>query len=562
MKFAQREKEQGRKMNSEDFQTQAHLANSRTIVKANYSEPELPKFAGNPNIEVLPLINTRQQALDGMHRLPDYNDEVRLFPAHLRTHLVMNVIHFFQPLSIHLKLEGMVSRMIRDGYLHRNPLNPSNSSDLKVRLKHFKKFSTFGEQFAPSGCGFTICGMSGVGKTTGLIRVLNLYPQIIIHTSYKRKKFTRAQIAWLLLECPKDGSTKGLCTKFFKTIDYVMGGTTDYSKNYGKDTRSTNDLMESMANVAATHQLGVLVIDEIQYLNVAKSGGAEEMLNFFVNLVNTIGLPVVIVGTYDAVPLLTSTFRQARRGSGQGDLVWDRMPFDDEWRLYIEALWEYQYTQKKCPLTEPLSLALHDISYGIVDIANRIYLAAQVRAIENGEEKVTEGLLRSAYRDDFRLVSHIIETLKSGGPSLLHKVRDVCPPPILPIEKSAVNPGAGITKVQDTEGAAPDLGAGSDQAQSWPSQSNDAVTTPGEESNTTQRDQISLSTSNIIPDVTTMKHKGGSRKSKAMEINFEEKDLRRIVALGQSSRPQVDPYRALLAAGYIKNSTEFLSKDC
>lgn len=548
-------------MSSEDIKTQAHLANSRTIVTATYSKPELPKFAGNPNIEALPLINTRRQALDGMERLPDYNDEVRLLPAHLRTHLVMDVLHFFQPLSIHTKLEGMVSRMIRDGYLHRNPLNPSHSSDLQVRLKHFKKFSTFGEQFAPSGCGFTICGMSGVGKTTALIRVLNLYPQIIIHASYKRKKFTRAQIAWLLLECPKDGSTKGLCTKFFKTIDYVMGDATDYSKNYGKDTRSTNDLMESMANVAATHQLGILVIDEIQYLNVAKSGGAEEMLNFFVNLVNTIGLPVVIVGTYDAVPLLTSTFRQARRGSGQGDLVWDRMPFDDEWHLYVEALWEYQYTQKKCPLTKPLSLALHDVSYGIVDIANRIYLAAQVRAIENGKEEVTEGLLRSAYRDDFRLVSHIIETLKSGGPSLLHNVRDICPPPILPIKESAVNSRAGITKAQDTQEAASDLAAGSDQAQSWPSLSNDAATTPGEESDSRRRDKIPPSTSNIIPDVTTMKRKSRSKKSKAIEINFVEKDLRGIVARGQSSMPQVDPYSSLLSAGCIKDSTEFLSKD-
>jgi hypothetical protein len=544
-------------MNSEDFQTQAHLANSRAIVKAKYSAPELPNFAGNPNIEALPLINTREQAMFGMQRVPVYNDEMRLQPAHLRTHLVMNVLHFFRPLSIHLKLEGMVSRMIRDGYLHRNPLAPSHSRDLKTRLKYFKNSSTFGEQFAPSGSGFTICGMSGVGKTTGLIRVLNLYAQIIIHTSYKRKKLTRTQIVWLLLECPKNGSTKGLCTKFFKTIDYVMGGATNYAKSYGKDTRNTNELMESMANVAATHQLGMLVIDEIQYLNVAKSGGADEMLNFFVNLVNIIGLPVVIVGTYDAIPLLSSTFRQARRGSGQGDLVWDRMPFDDEWRLYAEALWEYQYTQKKCPLTESLSFALHDVSYGIVDIANRIYLAAQVRAIESGTEEITEGLLRSAYRDDFRLVSHIIETLKSGGPSLLNNVRDVCPPAILPIKQAAANPVAGIPSGQVNEDAKDAPDTESAQVGSAPIQSSGAVTVV--EGFDTQRDQIFPS--NATPDVTTKKRRKRSKTSKDIEINFDEKDLRGIVALGQSSKPQVDPYHALLAAGYIKDSIEFLSNE-
>jgi hypothetical protein len=207
MKFVRHEKGQEEGMINDDFQTQALLANSRTVVRAKYLEPELPKFAGNPNTEALPVINTREQALDGMQRLPNYKDEVRLLPAHLRTHMVMDVLHFFQPLSVHLKLEGMVSRMIRDGYLARNPFDHAHSSDLKIRLKHFKKLSTFGEQFTPSGCGFTMCGMSGVGKTTGLIRVLNLYPQIIIHTHYKRKKFTRAQIVWLILECPKDGST-------------------------------------------------------------------------------------------------------------------------------------------------------------------------------------------------------------------------------------------------------------------------------------------------------------------------------------------------------------------
>lgn len=200
-------------MSDDDFQTQALLANSRTVVRAKYSEPELPKYAANPNIEALPFTNTREQALDGMQRLPEYTEGVRLLPAHLRTHLAMDVLLFFQPLSTHLKLEGMISRMIRDGYLPRNPLDPAHSNDLKIRLKHFKNFSTFGEQFAPSGCGFAMCGMSGVGKTTGLIHVLNLYPQIIIHTNYKRKKFTRTQVVWMILECPKDGSTKALCTK-------------------------------------------------------------------------------------------------------------------------------------------------------------------------------------------------------------------------------------------------------------------------------------------------------------------------------------------------------------
>jgi hypothetical protein len=35
--------------------------------------------------------------------------------------------------------------------------------------------------------GFTIIGICGVGKTTGIEKVLKLYPQKILHTQYKSK---------------------------------------------------------------------------------------------------------------------------------------------------------------------------------------------------------------------------------------------------------------------------------------------------------------------------------------------------------------------------------------
>jgi len=45
--------------------------------------------------------------------------------------------------------------------------------------------------------------------------------------------------------------------------------------------------MVKMSTLAHTHGLGLLIIDEIQHLSQAKSGGSEKMLNFFVTLVNT-----------------------------------------------------------------------------------------------------------------------------------------------------------------------------------------------------------------------------------------------------------------------------------
>ena len=166
---------------------------------------------------------------------------------------------------------------------------------------------------------------------------------------------------------------------------------------------------------------------------------------------NIIGVPVVLVGTCEAERLFSSAFREARRGSGQGDLFWEPIKFEDEdWALYSESLWEYQYVAKPSPLTEELSKALHDVSYGVIDIANRVYLAAQVKAIETGQEVITEGMLRSAYRDDFRLVSHIIETLKTGRPELLKNIRDVHMKPALPVQAPTTSKQSKRTEIKST----------------------------------------------------------------------------------------------------------------
>jgi hypothetical protein len=378
--------------------------------------------------------------------------------------------------------------------------------------------------------------MSGVGKSTGLRKVLHLYPQIILHKRYQERNFTKAQVVWLKLECPKDGSTKGLCLSFFKALDDLLG--TTYARDFGQRWRNTDELMLSMANIAARHHLGLLGIDEIQNLNEAKSGGADEMLNFFVNLINTIGLPVILIGTYEAAHILGGSFRQARRGSGQGDLVWDWMEFDNDWRLFVETLWRLQYVEKKCPLTTNLCCALHEVSYGVTDLAIRIYLAAQIRVIENGMEEITEGLLRSAYRDDFRLLSRIVEVLKSGDIEAIKKIGDVCPPPKLLVNESSVHPTDGDANPQQSGSTASiqeTQGIGAQESAAPPDQS--------------LRD-IQQSLFSTV--------KGKRRGKGGSAVAFEQGDLRGIVAQGALSNPPVNSYQSLLNVGVIKPSSEFL----
>jgi hypothetical protein len=254
--------------------------------------------------------------------------------------------------------------------------------------------------------------------------ILSLYPQVIIHSKHKEKNFNWLQVVWLKLECPHDGSTKGLCQNFLAALDTVLG--TNYYKQFGRNgSASKNEMLKAIGRLASIHTLGVLVIDEVQRISVAKSGGAGEMLNFFTEIVNTIGVPIVLVGTYKALSVLMGEFHQARRGSGQGDLIWNPMKEDEEWQLFVESLWDYQYTAEKCDITPGLIHILYEVSQGITDIAVKAYMLAQRRAITTGQEIIDESMILSVAQDSIRLANYVLSAMRDGRLYELIDVEDV-----------------------------------------------------------------------------------------------------------------------------------------
>jgi hypothetical protein len=399
-------------------------------VHAIYRETGIFDYKNNPLIEALPSIITADEAVSRLAHYPRYDETLRQAPDHIRYHLIQNGMRFFAPLDIHVDLERRFSCLIRVGYASRNPLTVAFWKNLDGKFakldQYWDQYDLTQRQLTSATPGFNIIGLSGIGKSASVLRVLSLYPQIIHHNRYREQNFTYSQIVWLKLDCPFDGSIKGLCNGFFQTIDDLLR--TNYRKDYGRRA-SIDELLINMATVAATHCLGVLVIDEIQRLSMAKSGGAERMLNFFVELVNRIGVPVVLMGNYKALPILSGDFSQMRRGTGQGDLIWDRMVKDDQWQLFIESLWRFQYTRKKSTLEMDPSLceALYDETQGITDFAIKIYMLAQERAIDSKKEIVTAATLRSVSKDKLRMPRAVIRALKTGDKRVLRQYEDLYP---------------------------------------------------------------------------------------------------------------------------------------
>lgn len=395
---------------------------------AVYIPQAIVDYMGNPFIEALPPILSAEEAIDAMTVTPGYSDAERGLDAHYRFHCIQRLFRYFQPLDTHIEIEQRISRAIRQGYVNRNPLHAPYVQQLRQCGDAVSARSMGSVNFSAvrsTAVGFTIIGMSGVGKTTAIERVLSLYPQRIRHLSYGGHPFYLEQLTWLKLDCPFDGSIKGLCINFFAEVDSLLDST--YAKKFLASKTTVDAIIPRMAQVAWNHGLGLLVIDEIQHLSQAKSGGSEKMLNFFVTLVNTLGIPVVLIGTTKAMSILQSEFRQARRGSGQGDLLWERMQEDTSWKIMIRSMWKYQWTKTSCPLTSELEKTLYSESQGIIDIAIKLYALSQIKAIADRTETILPATIHAVAVEKLSLVKPMLDALRSGDKKKLLLYEDIRP---------------------------------------------------------------------------------------------------------------------------------------
>jgi hypothetical protein len=400
----------------------------RGYEQAVYKEQGLLEFKRNPLIEALPELMDSGEILAKLTKTPPYDRAHRLLTARERIQHAERLRQFHQPGMYDLDIAYKVARCIRWGYVNRNPREAQYHRELAEAYNNKR----IGEQayryltgYHPNTSGFTMVGVSGVGKSSTMEGVLSLCPQVIEHVSYEGEPLPLRQLVWMKIDCACDGTLKGLCRDFFEEMDRILG--TRYLEAASGKNNTLDTLLLMLVQAARAHCLGLFVIDEIQCLSVSKSGGAEKMLNFFVTLVNKIGLPVVLIGTPKALPVLQGDFRQARRGSGQGDILWEMMPDGEGWNVFLEAMWPYQYTRDEVPLTEELRHAFYEETHGLAFLAVILYKLVQEDAIILGRE--TFGVLdvHRVADESLGMTKPMRDALRSGKELDLQKYTDIHP---------------------------------------------------------------------------------------------------------------------------------------
>ncbi|MFI8715181.1 AAA family ATPase [Brevibacillus brevis] len=391
--------------------------------EAKYMDFPIPEYNHNPFIQALPPLVDKQEIIKKLTLTPSYKEEERNIDSTYRLHIIQRLYKFFQPLPIHIQIWNMINTSIMQGYIARNPFDKEykryvNETGKQIINRTYEINRSI--NFRTTASSGILIGLSGMGKTTAVNAVLRHIPQIIIHNRYNGQHFSRIQTPHLTLQAPHNSSLKALCLQFFMKIDELLQ--TNNFKKYVSRNLSVDAMLPIMGQVAQNVGLGILVIDEIQHL---QNRGIQQMMNYFVTLMNSFGVSIIFIGTPASYHIFQNELRIARRVSGSGEIIWNNMKNDKEFRFFLESIWRFQWIRRFTSLNDDLIALFYEETQGISDLIVQLFVNAQYLAIESGKEELTVRLIKKVAEAQFRLMKPMLDAIRSGNPYKISLYEDI-----------------------------------------------------------------------------------------------------------------------------------------
>ena len=340
----------------------------------------------NEYLRVLPELRTRAEWTKRLTHLPPdvpKFDELEGMSIQDRTRALYSLGELYQPYSTPLAISEQVEISLHES-LRRRPqeARPVDFWDTLVAVR--EPTYVFADRSpATSSLSLSVIGPSGVGKTMTIQRILDQFPQVIMHPRETLGDRERRQVVWLHVDCSATASLKGFLGNVVNAFDIALNE--DYLAKRVKKSDDVEKVRRLVTELLLRHRVGILVIDEVQMLQ-GSGVNPHHVLNALTTLSNTSRTPIVYVGTYKALDVLGSEMYQARRATNMGEFYMHRVEYGAEWNIIVRSLLNYQYTLKPITFSEEFSRALHDASAGILDTAVRLIMLAQVRAMRAAKD--------------------------------------------------------------------------------------------------------------------------------------------------------------------------------
>lgn len=401
------------------------MENNIQVTRAIYQETGINRYARNPFIEALPKLVERKLEYLNMvsNRPPPPNNELRKRGEVVRLMEMAAMSDIVYSFPAYGEAGLSLDRILRESYVSRNPIT---ALDKQRRQAIASSASSEKANLPPSwksaALGHMIVAHSGMGKTTFINASLARYPQVLEHDGYDGQHLRCYQIVFVKLAVPFDGTLKSLCHQFFEEIDSILG--TAYTRQ-AKNLRSIALMVNLMQQVATSCSIGLIVVDELQNLRAAAGAGAEIVLSMFSQIIELLGISLVVIGTPAVESVISGSVRNARKLASGGSTILKSMARNSiEWDNFAHCYWEYCYVQQRTQLTPAVKTAWFNSCGGNTALAALSFMLAQKNEI-GGREVIDEIAFARASAKDLGFLQPAIRALVSGDESQLLKFDDL-----------------------------------------------------------------------------------------------------------------------------------------
>lgn len=354
-------------------------------------------------------------------------------------HLLADVRRMHIPTATGIEIAETIGDMLVQGYVHRNPKDPSTWRRI---------YSTIGAQaaFSPIQLGATVTGISGAGKSTAIERALNLYPQVVLHEHLPGLARPSPQLLWLKVDAPSSGKLVDLVDNLSQATDAALG--TAHTANLFTGRRpSGSALAHRWLQMISCNFLGILVLDELQNLfKIAtkaertaasrRPGGQrpqlrivdDEALKFLLTLTNFAKIPTLYCSTPDGLAALNTRMSTAQRmlTAGFYTVPHAKSADDDFFRKRLfPVLCQYQCLPGKLPASDELRRLLFDVSAGVPRIAVTAWILAGERAIKRNAGGLSFEDFQHVRSHELGPLRPAVEALLSDDPRRLQIYEDL-----------------------------------------------------------------------------------------------------------------------------------------
>ena len=386
-------------------------------------------YGENPLLEAIgPYLDTNELA-SKLRQNPLTRIDWRNVRPEQREALLPLIEDHFVPTPIALDIAKAFQSLIRQHYIHRNPMLPRTRSQVGT-LSTFKGKKIQDVPWFNGGArAMALRGITGTGKSVAVERTLSLFDPIVVHGENSAAGWTQLkQLVYLRVQMSGDASRGGFLTQILAQIDAALG--TNYYEQYAAKTAWTVEkLMVVVGIILARHYCGALVIEELQARNFSDDNNRNALVLFFLRLLN-FGIPIVLIGNPLGFRAFDYFSQDVRRlySAGCFDL-WPSDAIDDAgWdERFLPGLAKFHVLDRPFQWTPKLKERAKYESGGVPSFMAALWAACQRNALASRNHVIDEESLVVAAANDPTLVPQhrLIHALRNQDVDALSACEDV-----------------------------------------------------------------------------------------------------------------------------------------